>query len=511
MPDNQWQPVTAAQKMALDCEADLLFFGGAAGSLKSHTILLDGIQERDNPNLRAIWFRESYPQLLDLIDKAHRIFRPLGATYNEQKKLWSFPSGAHGRFAYLSRDADAYEYFGHEFSFIGVDESTRHTEARLRLIISRLRSTDPTLKLRVRWGSNPGGIGAAFHKKIFLKDACPVHEPSRCVVPGQIYRDAVWPSDGKPIPMSVAFVPGHLSDHRLLGDDYRKLLDMQGGVLSSQLEAGCWCSLAGQFFANWQKAKMVIPYATIQELYWWTFFLSIDYGFGQSKAAAGLYVKTPALEGYPQGRIFKIGEICVPNMPAYEFGELVAKRFIEPVVSREFDTEHRRNIEVIFLDPANFKDIGDGHTIADQLDECFKPYGLSVTPASNDRIGGWQLMYRMLDTGDFAVADNCPQTAEAIPTRMHDEKRPGDLVKVSGDAGDDLADETRYALYSFINDPRKPSQVRMAEVLQGFKERPMETIAEAMKLERQLRQESQPLLVSGNARRLQRMRQRRQF
>jgi hypothetical protein len=58
----------------------------------------------------------------------------------------------------------------------------------------------------------------------------------------------------------------------------------------------------------------------------------------------------------------------------------------------------------LYLDPANFKHIGDGHTIADQLNEIFELYDLACIPASNDRIGGWQLMYQMLQTGQWLVA-----------------------------------------------------------------------------------------------------------
>ena len=49
----------------------------------------------------------------------------------------------------------------------------------------------------------------------------------------------------------------------------------------------------------------------------------------------------------------------------------------------------------VYLDPANFKNIGDGHTIANQINEVLEPYDLGVIAASNDRIGGWQLMYQM--------------------------------------------------------------------------------------------------------------------
>ena len=101
----------------------------------------------------------------------------------------------------------------------------------------------------------------------------------------------------------------------------------------------------------------------------------------------------------------------------------------------------RRKILAVYLDPANFKNIGDGHTIADQINEVLEPYHLGVMPASNDRIGGWQLMYKMLQTGEWQIADTCPKLIEAIPSRMHDEKRPGDVLKVTGDPLDDVADD----------------------------------------------------------------------
>ena len=88
-----------------------------------------------------------------------------------------------------------------------------------------------------------------------------------------------------------------------------------------------------------------------------------------------------------------------------------------------------------------------------------------MIPASNDRIGGWQRMYQMLQTGEWQIADTCPKLIEAIPTRLHDEKRPGDVLKVPGDPLDDVADDARYGIQTFINaqDGRKPVAVAVAE------------------------------------------------
>jgi len=49
-----WTPKTAAQQSALESSADIQLFGGAAGSLKTETMLVDAARESNNPNLHAI-------------------------------------------------------------------------------------------------------------------------------------------------------------------------------------------------------------------------------------------------------------------------------------------------------------------------------------------------------------------------------------------------------------------------------------------------------------------------
>lgn len=114
------------------------------------------------------------------------------------------------------------------------------------------------------------------------------------------------------------------------------------------------------------------------------------------------------------------------------------------------------------------KNIGDGHTIANQINEVLEPYDLGVLAASNDRIGGWQLMYQMLQKSEWQVADTCRKLIEAIPSRMHDEKRPGGVLKVPGDPLDDVADDARYGIYTFITTTEKPRELAIAEDCRQF-------------------------------------------
>ncbi len=209
-PVYRWMPATQAQHAAINSKADILLFGGSAGSLKTETMLMDAVQEYENPNLRGIVFRSSFVEMTDIIDKTRRLYGPLGGTFvGSPKWTWSFPSGATIRFAYMKTDHDVWKYLGPRYSFIGFDESTLHTERQVRNILGRLSSTDPRLRLRVRLTSNPGNVGAAWHQALFLRGQCPVHNHDASARTGQLYRDRCWPSDNEAIPFSVAFIPAN--------------------------------------------------------------------------------------------------------------------------------------------------------------------------------------------------------------------------------------------------------------------------------------------------------------
>ena len=289
---------------------------------------------------------------------------------------------------------------------------------------------------------------------MFLRGYCPVHNPNLCAQPGKLYSDASWPSDQQPLTdndgngFTVAFIPGRLSDHNLLDEKYALRLRGMSGSLSAAMEQGCWCQLQGAYFTNWDPKKNVISYATVRERWWDSHFISLDYGFAQSSASAHLHVRTQ------DGRIRTIGEFVTQHLPAYQFAKEVVDRFVKPKYQGE-----RRQIIRVYLDPANFKNIGDGHTIANQINEVLEPFELGAVPASNDRIGGWQLMYRNLQMGEWQIANTCPKLIEAIPTRMHDDKRPGDLLKVPGDPLDDVIDDVRYGIYTFITTAEKPREL----------------------------------------------------
>jgi len=88
----------------------------------------------------------------------------------------------------------------------------------VRYLLTRLRATDDSLFVRCRLGTNPGGPYADWQMKLFLGGACPPCEPP-VHIPGQIYNDAVWPSDDRSLEgMTTQFIFSRVTDHNLLGE-----------------------------------------------------------------------------------------------------------------------------------------------------------------------------------------------------------------------------------------------------------------------------------------------------
>ena len=352
-------------------------------------------------------------------------------------------------------------------------------------MLSRLRSTDPTLFCRVRLASNPGHEGHAWHQHVFIGEDCPHCRPNsgRVRKPFVIYKNATF-TDGIPIGHTTQFIPSRVADHNLFADPrnpeagnepYIRRLRLQKPALAKALEAGCWAQFQGQYFTCWDEnrgidvpedyegpdMRMVIPYAENPVQWWHPHFTGTDWGVGSSQAASFLCARTPADRWFPQGRVYVLKEYCQAESDIDEYPREFISRFVTPKAG-----DNARKIVACFLGADSWANRGDGHTIAGQFGDRLRDYGLFLTKASMDREGGWQRIFRMLKTGELVICgDTCPQLLRAIPTRIHDPKKPGDILKTPGDPLDDCIDALRYSLYSYVTAAQvdKPSEIRLAE------------------------------------------------
>jgi len=123
-------------------------------------------------------------------------------------------------------------------------------------------------------------------------------------------------------------------------------------------------------------------------------------------------------------------------------------------------------IDAIYLSPDAFARRTDEASIADQMGDVFVAAGFPrPIPADNDRVGGWMLMYQMLDAGEWLLTENCVELIRTIPNLVRDPARVEDIEKMDGD---DPADAARYGLKSRYGAGRSwqtsaPIEQRVAE------------------------------------------------
>ena len=135
-----------------------------------------------------------------------------------------------------------------------------------------------------------------------------------------------------------------------------------------------------------------------------------------------------------QSRIITYREFVQPGLSPRMLAQAIAER------------SGRERISDIFLSPDAFAHRTSEASIAEQLGEVLTANGLPrPAPADDDRVGGWQLMYQLLESDSWLITENCGKLIDCIPQLVRDASRVEDIRKVDGD---DPADAARYGLVS---------------------------------------------------------------
>ena len=453
-----WWPADPAQQAYLNSKAELLMGGGQSGGGKSQVLAADAVQEYQNPRLRGLLLRTTLEEMAELEDIQQKMYEPLGARWTRRRSIaaWRFPSGATIRPGYLAHDKHLKRYQGNPYSWLGVDESGQHPENRIRFMLGWLAAPIGSgLRVRARFTSNPGGDGHGWQMKVFLRNRCPVHFPAdyaddksleTSVYPGAVYRGACW-TDDSPVYKTTAFIPFRLIDNPFYDENKRKSLLTQTKALQQQLLYGCWCMAEGLYF-DCIRPNDVVPYATIGDSWWWQHFISIDYGFGNSYAAGGMYAINP------NGIVFKVRERVEPKMDARKFALAICKKgfgacdypkqtaqdnWLKKLKAR--DPEKPR-ISFCVMDEAMDQHRGTGESVYDMIEKVMTEHGISSMKAAHDPMGNAQVLYNGLANKLLVLtreSSDLPLTYRSLSTRVIDKRKA--VKKVHGSWEDDIYDE----------------------------------------------------------------------
>lgn len=146
MSDTIIRPQPGAQEKFMRSSADIVIYGGAAGSGKSYCLLLEPIRYIDNPRYGGVIFRQNSNQITNeggLWDTSMEIYPLVQGAYPRitPNRKWIFPSGAEISFGYIERDPDVLKFQGSQICFLGFDELTHFSKFQFFYMLSRNRST----------------------------------------------------------------------------------------------------------------------------------------------------------------------------------------------------------------------------------------------------------------------------------------------------------------------------------------------------------------------------------
>lgn len=372
----EWKPEpTQAQVIELPDTVFECLGGGAAGGGKTDLgLMIPPIRQfTEHPKFKGLIMRRTLTDLeKEIIPRQQEWYAPMGAVYNENKKVWKFPSGARIQNGHAEREQDVRKYDSAEYNYIDWDEVTHFTGFQyLYLSFSRCRSSSPDLPAFVRAFTNPGNVGHGFHKRRFV-DPYPLGK--------RIIKDKV--TKGKRI-----YIPFLGKDNKWLSINDPGYLNRLLSLTEQEKRAklyGDWNSYEGQVFSEFRIARLpsdpenalhVISPFIIPS--YWPRILAIDWGW-----AASTFVIWAAIS--PSGRVY--------IYRTYSIKKTLTKVWANTVVDMTGDEELT---DCIICHSAG-QHRGEEKTIQQQVNEAFEIYGYTFELAPKDRIGGKNLVHEYL-------------------------------------------------------------------------------------------------------------------
>lgn len=363
-------------------------YGGARGGGKSWALRRKLVAMcLRYEGLRCLLVRRTMPELksnhvIPMLREYSGLLR-----YSDTDKALCFDNGSRIYLGYCAADKDALRYQGQEYDVIAIDEATQLSEYRFSIFKACLRGTS-SFPRRMYLTCNPGGIGHAWVKRIFVD---------------REFRDNEDPDD-------YSFIPALVFDNRVLTDsdpDYvSSLLSLPERLRDAWLY-GRWDVFEGQFFPEFDTAVHVCDPSVIPNLS--KRFVALDYGFDMLAALVMSVDET--------GRLYAVRECCVSGLTLTEAAEEVA-RLCAPF-SVEFcvaspDLWNRR------------QDSGKSGFEIMQAVSGMPP----MTAADNRRIAGWRVLREYLNpssgTPRLCISRECPELIRCLPALLCDPNRPED-------------------------------------------------------------------------------------
>ena len=398
-------------------------YGGARGGGKSWAMrrkfILLALRYH---GLNLLLLRRTLPELREnhLIPMQRELYG--FAVYNSAERVFRFPNGSRIKLGYCDTMQDVYQYKGQEYAVIGLEEATHFTEEQMRFLTTCNRTTRKDFSPRMYYTCNPGNVGHAWVKRLFID---------------RLYAENENPDD-------YLFIPARIYDNKVLLDadpNYIRQLEALPEELRRAHLDGDWDVHAGQYFREFSRDRHVIEPFEIPS--WWRRFRSMDWGYNDPCC-----VLWHAVDG--ENRVYTYRELYVRETRAGEVAAMVLELSRGESISYTVaspDMWQKRG--AVLSGAGGF----EGETLA----ELFTSSGLSLTPADNSRVPGWNRVRDFLAVApdgrpNWLCFSDCRNLIRQLPALQFDQHNREDAAD-----GDDHAPEAlRYALMSRPHAGKQP-------------------------------------------------------
>lgn len=387
-------------------------YGGARGGGKSWAMRRKFILLANRyPGLRLLLMRRTLPELNE--NHVIPLMKELAgyAQYASTQRVIRFPNDSRIKLGYCDSEEDVQQYQGQEYDVIGLEEATHFTESQMNFIKTCNRNTREDFKPRMYYTCNPGGVGHAWVKRLFID---------------RDYRNNENPDD-------YVFIPAKLTDNEvLMKHDPQYMADLMSlpeHLRRAHLE-GDWDALEGQYFEEFNRSVHVCAPFPIPS--WWKRFRAMDWGYNDPCCVLWFAVG-------PDRRVFVYDELYVRKTIASRVANMVREK------------SHGCRFAYTAASPDAWAKRGasdglEGESVA----QIFAKNGVSLTKADNARIVGWQRVREYLQcTNDerpmLQIFDTCANLIRTLPTLTFDKH---DKEDVSDHCEDHAAEALRYGLMS---------------------------------------------------------------
>lgn len=440
-----WVAQPGSQQLFLQCPIYEVALEGTRGGGKTDALLMDFAQHVGKGYgqfWRGILFRQSYPQLADVVAKASRWFPQIypQARFNSSSYVWTWPTGEALFLRHMARADDYWNYHGHEYPWIGWEELTNWASSEcFESMFSCSRSSRPGMPRSYRSTTNPFGRGHNWVKSRYSPMGTVIREPGK--------------------PERVAIHSSLWENAYLLDADPEYVQKLAGITNPNKRKAwleGSWDVTSGGMLDDlWRIDVHALDPFTIPPS--WRIDRAFDWG-SSAPFSVGWWAESDGTEcvlangrrkTFPRGTLFLIAEWYGWTGKENEGLRMLAKDVAAGIKDRERDTGLKDRVRPGPADSSIF-DTENGNSIAADM-AAKAVHWTEADKSSGSRKHGWERIRTLLDNAvkgegpGLFVFKTCRQWIRTVPVLPRDEDDPDD---VDTEAEDHAGDMTRYRVYN---------------------------------------------------------------